>query len=250
MFIFFTKFNPLFNYLKMKRLALLTAILLVALCTTSCNKNDSSAEAKLSYSFGVSNLSATLGATAATSTTPVAPGTNGSINWTSMSLNIAKIVLNASHAGSNVAFESKNLNAINPLQEGIVKGTITIPAGVYENIKFAVSLTEDATVPTVTLNGTYIEASGTQIPVSVQFSQSQLLNFEAKRIEVVQGEYVANVTIKINQLVTGLTRTDFGQTKRMGNNNAIVVSTAINRPLYDKLMANLASTISFDVAKK
>lgn len=234
----------------MKRLTFITALWLMVLGTVGCNKKDSTAEAKLSYSFGVSNLSATLGATAATSAIPTAAGTSGSINWTSMSLNIAKIVFNGSHAGKSVAFESKNLNSINPLQAGILSGTISIPAGVYENIKFGVSLTENATVPTITLNGTYIEASGTQIPVSVQFTQSQLLNFEAKRIEVVEGEYVANANIKINLLVTGLTRSDFGQTTRTGNNNAIVVSSTVNRPLYEKLMANLASTISFDVSKK
>ncbi|WP_199138516.1 hypothetical protein [Pedobacter sp. ASV12] len=234
----------------MKKLAFLTVVLWIALFATSCNKENTTAKANLSYSFGVSNLYASLGSTAATSGMPVAQGTNGSINWTSMSLNIAKIVFKASHAGSNVAFESMNFNAINPLQVGIVKGTVAIPAGVYENVKFNLSLAENAAVPTFTLNGTYIEASGTQIPVSVQFTQSQALDFEAKRIEVVAGDYIANVSIKINQLVTGLTRNDFGQTTRTGNNNAIVVTSTTNRALYEKLMANLASTISFDVAKK
>ncbi|MEE1946860.1 hypothetical protein VRU48_17170 [Pedobacter sp. KR3-3] len=234
----------------MKKLAFLAVVLWTALLASSCNKENTTAKANLSYSFGVSNLYASLGTTAATSGTPVAQGTNGSINWTSMSLNIAKIVFNASHAGSNVAFESKNFNAVNPLQAGILSGTVSIPAGVYENIKFNLTLTENATVPIFTLNGTYIEASGTQIPVSVQFTQSQLLNYEAKRVEVVAGDYVANVSIKINMLVTGLTRNDFGQTTRTGNNNAIVVNSTTNKALYDKLMANLASTISFDVAKK
>lgn len=234
----------------MKKLALLIPALFAMLFVASCTKDDSAGQAKLSYSFSVDNLYASLGTTAATSGTPVAQGTNGSINWTSMSLNISKIVLNANRAGSNIALESKNLNSINPLQAGILSGTITIPAGVYENIKFNVTLTENATVPTLTLNGTYIEVSGTQIPVSVQFTQSQLLNYESKRIEIIKGDYVASASIKINELVKGLTRNDFGQTTRTGTNNAIVVTSTVNRPLYEKLMANLASTISFDISKK
>jgi len=103
--------------------------------------------------------------------------------------------------------------------------------------------------PPVILNGTYIESSGTKIPVVVTLNSVMSFVKEAQRIEVTSGKYIAKVTIELNALVKGLTAADFGQTTRTGANNTIVVSYTSNKALYDKLKARFPNTISVNVSK-
>jgi hypothetical protein len=111
-------------------------------------------------------------------------------------------------------------------------------------------MTESATLAPFILNGTYIEVSGTKIPVIVQFNRSQLAEFEVQRFEVAtSGQYVAKVVFEMNNLVKGLTASDFGQTTRTAPNNTILISSTINKPLWDKLVAKLSTSASVSFTK-
>jgi len=222
-------------------------VLLAATICAACTKNSIN-DVSLNYSFNLLNPSAVL-STEATSGSPVTAGTNGSINWTGAVVNISQADFSASHAGTTTALTSTNLYSINPFKPDSLSGTVAIPSGVYENLRFKITMNESAVNPPAILSGTYIESSGTRIPVTVTLNSVISFVKEAQRIEVTSGKYIAKVTIELNALVKGLTAADFGQTTRTGPNNAIVVNYNTNRALYEKLKARFANTVSIKVSK-
>lgn len=228
----------------MKKILFASAIILFI---AGCAKE--ALDTTLSYTFSLLNPSAVL-STEAASGTPVAAGSNGSINWTSLTANIAKVEFSASHSGKTITYESKNLYSINPLKSDSLSGSVSIPSGVYENLRFKVTMSESSANPPIVLKGTYIESSGTQIPVVVTLNAPQSFVKEASRIEVTNGTYLAKVVIELNALVRGLTASDFGQTTRTSPNNTIVVNSTTNRALFEKLTIRLPNTIGISVMKK
>lgn len=222
--------------------------LLAVTLFTACTKLGVNDKATLSYSFSLLNQSATL-STEAASGTPVTAGTNGSINWTSAAINIAKAEFSATQSGSAIAFSSSNLYNINPFKTDSLSGTVDIPTGAFENIRVKVTMNESNANPPLVLNGTYIEGSGTNIPVVVTLNSALSYTKEAQRIDVTSGKYIAKVTVELNALVKGLTAADFGQTTRTGSKNTIMVNSTTNRALYDKLLARLPNTVSVKVSK-
>jgi len=234
----------------MKKFYNIIFVALLAVLFTNCTKKEVAADTKLSYSFSAGNLSASLSSNAAASGAVVAPGTNGSINWNTASINIAKIEFSATKAGTPVSLESKNLYLVNALKPDSLSGTVSLVAGVYEHNQFNLTMSSSLTNPPLLLTGTYIEASGTKIPVRFEMIQTQLIKLEAARVEVTSGAYLAKVTIQLNALVTGLTASDFGQTTRTGTNNTIIISNTINKALYEKLVARFTSTLSVNFSKQ
>lgn len=233
----------------MKRSILYATYLSLFLFALGCKK-DGEKDATLSYSLSAINMSASLSATASASGLPVAAGTNGSINWTSASFNISNASFSANRGGTVITLESKNINWVNALRPDSLSGKITIAPGVYEAIKLKLTMTESATLAPFILNGTYTELSGTKIPVIIQINRSQLAEFETQRFEVATGgQYVAKVVFEMNGLVKGLTASDFGQTVRTGANNTILVSSTVNKPLWDKLVSRLNASASVSFAK-
>jgi hypothetical protein len=232
----------------MKNFLLVISVIVGLLFVSGCSKENAVTDTELSYSFSARNTSATLSTTATASGVATAVATNGSINWAGIRVNVSKIEFTAIHLGTSTSVELKNLYNINALKPDSLSGKILLTAGVYENIRFKLTLAESATNPPLILNGNYVEASGTIIPVVVQFNQSQFIDLEAAKIEVSKGKYIAKITLELNALVKGLVASDFGQTVR--TNNTIVVNSTTNRALYEKLVSRLVNTTSVSVAKQ
>lgn len=233
----------------MKKLYFTTSIICLLTLLIGCTKETTETDTQLGYSFNAINLNASLSSNSSASGAIVAAGTNGSINWTSASVNISKVEFTSYQGGKSISLESKNL-AINALKPDSLSGIVSLTSGVYEKNEFKISLNESATNPPFILRGTYIEASGTKIPVIVQLNLTQLIKLEAARIEVKKGKYIARVTIELNGLVKGLTASDFGQTIRTAPNNTILVSNTVNRALFEKLVLKLPSTLSLSMTKE
>lgn len=235
----------------MKKLYFTTSIICLFTLFMGCTKDDATAtDTQLSYSFNAINLNASLSTNASASGAIVVAGTNGSINWTNASVNISKLEFSATQAGKAISLESKNLFAINALKPDSLSGTVSLVSGVYENNEFKISINESTTNPPLVLTGTYIEASGTRIPVVVQLNVTQLIKLEAPKIEISKGKYVARVTVELNGLLKGLTANDFGQTTRTAPNNTILVTNTINRALFEKLALKLPSILSLSMTKQ
>lgn len=218
----------------MKQLTLFISILALTASFSSCVKETGTQTAQLSYSFGATNLTAPLSG-------------NRNITWTAMTVNISKVQITARLAGKEVALESNNLFSINPLQPDVLLGTTPIAAGIYENVRFKLTMAESASNPPFLLTGTFTEESGTKVPVIVQLNQSKLFTLEAAKFEIIKGSHVAKVNFQLNNLVSGLTGSDFGQTTRSGSDNTILVNSTTNRALFEKLSMRLANISSVTV---
>lgn len=234
----------------MKKLYFLNAVCCLFIFFTGCTKNADTPDTQLRYSFSAINLNASLSSNSGASGAIVPAGTNGSINWSTASVNIAKIEFSAIRSGNPVSLEMKNLYSINALKPDSLSGEVLLSSGIYERNEFKISINESVSNPPLLLSGTYIEASGTKIPVVVQLNISQVIKLEAPRIEVTNGKYIAKVTVELNNLVKGLTAGDFGQTIRTSPNNTILVSSTVNRALFEKLVLRLPSILSVSMTKQ
>jgi len=217
---------------------------------SSCVKDGSVADSKIIYTASATNLSSSLKNSGAESGNVVQAGTNGSINWTAAKVNISQIQFSTSHLGATSAYNTDNVFIPDALKANLFIGEVPVSSGVYESNRFKLTLKESATNPAILLNGNYIEASGTVIPVELKFNMNQSMVLEKSRIEIASGIYVATVKVALNNLVKGLVASDFGQTTRSGTNNTISVNATLNRALYEKLLLRLPNCLSVEVNKQ
>jgi hypothetical protein len=225
-----------------------TALYSISLLMLSACLKDSSNDGNLSYVFIPSGLSASLSPTASASGQVVTPLSDGSITWTSGTLNVAKIQFSGKKDQSSVNIEYTNLSVVSVLSLAAAAGSVTLPAGTYGDIQLKANLVESAVNVPLILKGTYKEANGgAAIPVEFQFNENLELKVNPPQIVIQGDQYTANLGLQINKLVTNLTASDFGQTVRTQPNNTILVTKTLNPALYEKLRNNLSSTIKVDI---
>lgn len=217
---------------------------------SSCVKDDTNTKGNLKYAVNAINLSSTIRNSGLESGAVTPAGSNGSINWTSAKVNISQIAFSTTHLGAKSTFTTENVFIQDALTTNTSMGEVSVSSGVYENNKFTLTLKESANTVPVILNGNYVEASGTIIPVELKFNMNQSFMLEYPRIEISSGTYVANIKLELNNLVKGLIASDFGQTTRSDTNNAISISSVNNRGLFEKLLIRLPNCLSMNVVKQ
>lgn len=223
---------------------LLSAIIVLGAC-----QKDSLNDGQLSYVFKPTNLAASVGTTAAASGLVVAAKSNGSMTWTSGTLNIQKIEFSAKREQATTSVEYKNLTNIDILNTGTVSGNVTLPTGTYSNIELKLNLVESATNIPLVLKGTYTETSGTKIPVEIQFNENYELKLTPPKVIIAGDKYTATVTLDFAKMMRDMIANNLGQTTRTQPNNTILVTSSINANLYAKLKANLLLVPSVLIAK-
>ena len=233
----------------MRKYSALFTIISFLFLFQSCTKDTGYTDTKLSYSIKTTNLSASLKSNAAESGVVVTPNSNGSINWTSASINFDQADFISTREDVKATQTFKNLYFPNALKDS-VSGSLNIFAGLYENISFVLKISESASNTPILIKGNYIEASGTSIPVEVRLNLNQSLTFKNDNVEIKSGTYLAKITVELNNLVKGLTAADFGQTTRTGTNNTIVINATSNSILFGKLLLNLKSCFSLKVVQQ
>jgi len=228
---------------KIFKIVLLSASLLFGAC-----QKDPVNDGELSYVFTPSSLSASLATTAAASGHVVAPFSDGSITWTSGTLNVDKIQFSAKKEHSSVNIEYTNLSVVNMLSLGTIAGSVNLPTGTYTDIELKVNLVQSSVNVPLILKGIYKEANGgAAIPVEIRFNENIELKGNPPQIVIKGDKYVANITLALNKLVTHLIASDFGHTQRIQPNNTILVTSTINAALYSKLKANLLAVANVQV---
>lgn len=224
-------------------------ILVAAILLYACEK-DSVNDGQLTYNFKTSNLSASLGTTGTASGSPVAPLSNGSITWKSGTVNIQQIYFGAKKDNTPFAVEFEKLSNIDILKTSTVSGSVPIPTGIYSDIKLRLRLKESATHKPLVLAGIFTEASGTKIPVEVQFNETYELTLNPPQVTIKGDKYDVNVELDLSKLVKNLTISDFGQTVRSGADNMILVNSSKNIALFEKLKINFLLIANAQITKK
>ena len=218
-----------------------------AMLFSSCQK-DPQNDGELSYRFTTTGQVASLGANVGTSGAVVAKGTNGSIEWTTGTLNVAKIEFEAVKDNVKSEIEYKNLFGLDVLKSGVLAGSVTVPTGTYQQVEFKMMLEPSNTSAPLVLNGIYTELSGTKIPVEVIFNEAAELKVQGQQIVVKGDKFVADVTVELNNLVKNCLTSDFGATVRNANNK-IIISNTINVNVYNKLKAALPTVAKVQITR-
>jgi hypothetical protein len=228
---------------KIVKAFLFSAVMLSCAC-----QKDSLNDGELSYLFIPSGLSASLSNTASASGQVVAPLSDGSITWTSGTLNVAKIQFSGKKDATAVNVEYSNLSVVSILSLGAAAGSAVLPTGTYSDIELKVNLVQSSTNVPLIIKGTYKEANGgASIPVEVQFNENLELKLTPPQVIIKGDKYVANIGLGLNKLVTNITANEFGQSTRTQPNNTILVTSTLNPALYAKLKNNLTSTLKVDI---
>lgn len=223
--------NHLFNYGSL--------ILVSGLILSSCSKENSTGDGKLSYKVKPANFTASVGPTVAGSGLIVAVNSNSSLTWTSGNLNISEIDFEAESKSAEIEYELKQAFNVDLFNLSPVLGSITLPDATYEEVELKLVLKKSATsnIP-LTLKGSYTDGSGTKIPVEFYFNEDFEVEVEAENI-IVSGtnDYLGLINVQLNKFLTNVISADLSGAAK--TNGVIVISSTSNMELYAKLKANL-----------
>ncbi len=221
----------------------------VLLFITGCTKDSILMDTKLSYSFSAINLNASFGAGGTADGTIVPAGTPGSINWTSAKLNVTHTEFSGTDADGNPVSASETLTNVNVLNPSLLAGDLYLKSGVYQNIKFKLSLTASATNPPLEMQGDYIDPSGNSHPVIVKLNTTQMLNLvDLPNQGIGSGNYVLKIRIKLNEMIKDFNYSDINDITFTGN--TIMITDTMNKPLFDKLVAKLPAAMEGEFYKE
>ena len=223
--------NHLFNYGSL--------ILVTGLILSSCTKENSTGDGKLSYKVKPANFTASVGPAVAGSGLVVAVNSNSSLTWTSGNLNVSEIDFEAESKSAKIEYELKQAFNVDLFNLSPVLGSITLPDATYEEVELKLVLRKSATtnIP-LTLKGLYTDGSGTKIPVEFYFNEDFEAEVEAENI-IVSGtnDYLGLINVQLNKFLTNVISADLSGAAK--TNGVIVISSTSNMELYAKLKANL-----------
>lgn len=223
--------NYLFNYGSL--------ILVAGLILSSCTKENSTGDGKLSYKVKPANFTASVGPTVAGSGLIVAVNSNSSLTWTSGNVNVSEIDFEAESKSAKIEYELKQAFNVDLFNLSPVLGSINLPDATYEEVELKLVLRKSSTsnIP-LTLKGSYTDGSGTKIPVEFYFNEDFEVEVEAENI-IVSGtnDYLGLINVQLNKFLTNIVSADLSGAAK--TNGVIVISSTSNMELYAKLKANL-----------
>ncbi len=175
------------------------------------------------------------------------PAAAGSIAWTSGSAYATEVKLEAKQNGSQLEFKTSTAQQIN-LFASVISGlgNIVIPPGTYTEVKYKISLNQNASTPGLELNGQYTNAAGTVTPVV--FDINSLFVIKAEQNNVVVGantSITALTTLDLSFVSSGITQTLMNSATITGGK--IVISASSNINLYNIIVNNLLQFHHVDV---
>lgn len=223
--------NHLFSY---------GSVMLVAgLLLTSCTKDNSTGDGKLSYKVKPSNFTASIGSTTSGSGLIIAINSNSSLTWTSGNVNVSEIDFEAKSKSTKIEYELKQAFNVDLFIASPVLGSIRLPVATYDEVELKLVLRKSAnsTIP-LTLKGLYTDGGGTKIPVEFYFNEDFEAEVEAENLVVSStNDYLGLINIQLNKFLTNVVSADLSGAVK--SNGVIVISSTSNTELYAKLKANL-----------
>jgi len=216
-----------------------SVILAAGLFLTSCTKDNSTGDGKLSYKVKPSNFTASIGPTTSGSGLIIAVNSNSSLTWTSGNVNVSEIDFEAESKSAKIEYELKQAFNVDLFNLSPVLGSISLPDATYEEVELKLVLRKSANsnIP-LTLKGLYTDGSGNKIPVEFYFNEDFEAEVEAENL-VVSGtnDYIGLINIQLNKFLTNVVTADLSGAVK--SNGVIVISSTSNTELYAKLKANL-----------
>jgi len=227
----------------MKKYKILTVFAVVSVMMfASCKKDTSSSSSTLRVKAQASNNTFSV----------LKSGSLATPNfvWETCFINVSKIDFEAekkesetSQGFSNIDFEWKGAKKIDLFNINSVIGEINLQPGVYEEISLEIkALKADVgTFPVFYLSGTYTNATGAVIPISVTVNEDIEFKAEAEGGTILNAvnNYTSLINLNLSLLMNGILQLDLdGATL---TNGKIVISSTSNILLYTKIKGNFDS---------
>ena len=122
-----------------------SVILLSVIILTSCTKDNTTGDGKLSYRVKPANFTASIGSTISGSGLIVGINSNSSLTWTSGNVNISEIDFEAKSKNVKIEYELKQAVNVDLFNLSPLLGSITIPDGTYDEVELKLELKKSAT---------------------------------------------------------------------------------------------------------
>lgn len=216
---------------------------------TGCEKN-SLTNTSLTYKLNAVNLNASFGAPGLENGTVVPAGTKGSINWTSLVINVTKSEFKGKHESGDFVMDARSYVDYEVLDPNSISGKLNLRSGQYSDLKYNLSITASQTNPPVEIKGMYIYPSGDIVPVSVILNMTSMVDIlDLPSQGIGEGDYVLNIRFKLNELLKNINTNDY-QNLTISNDHKLEITDTSNKILYDKLLENFESVLDGDFYKE
>lgn len=215
----------------MKRSTLL-ALLALGSFIVSCKKesNNTSNGSNVSYQLLAADRSSQLGGTTMEGSTL---RTDATINWTSGFANVNELKFEAKNKDNDISYRSGTDRRIDLFNPTATAGTILIPSGTYDQVKFKLELAPMNNEPALELDGNY---NGT--PVILRVSQPIEIKGSQKNVTVTDNNgYTAITDLDLSTLLNEVSANALNNATR--TNGQIIISSSSNQNIYNKLVGNL-----------
>jgi hypothetical protein len=195
------------------------AALLIALASCKKDKPDSNGNTGFAFQLSVSNPVSTISRTMAT------------VSWQSGFANATQIKFEAKKAGNELEFKSNVQRHVDLFTLPADIGSITVPAGTYDETEFKISIANNAGEPALQLQGSF-----DNIPVIFKIEGSYLIKAEQHQV-VLSDNSMAITNIDLAGLTQGIPAADFSGANQ--SNGTIIISASSNANLYNAILNNL-----------
>ncbi len=214
----------------MKLHSFLAATAICALLASCKKENNSTGGSNVNYQLTASDLSSLPGITASDNSTL---RTDATITWNSGFANVTELRFEARNKDNDITYRSKTDRRIDLFNPGTSAGSILIPSGDYDQVKFIAALAPANGEPALQLTGTY---NGT--PVILEVSQPIEIRGVQKNVTVTDNNgYTAITNLDLSNLFADVPSGMLNNATR--TNGQIIISSSSNQNIYNKLVKHL-----------
>jgi len=230
----------------MKTFRLIAPIATLAFLTAaSCSKDNSTNMSSSSMGVKIQATNAVF---------PMLKSTAASFTWDSATMVVSKLELEAEKGDSlsktEISFEWTGPKTIDLLHVDALVADIPLQPGMYHEVSVKVNAyaADAGNVPVFYLSGTYVNGTGTRVPVN--FTVNEDLEFRAKAegsaLNAIK-DYTSLITLDLSTLFSGISTSLLDAA--VLTDGKLVISTSSNKDLYDALVASFAHCAGSRVAE-
>ena len=229
--------------MKRKSFGSLVILFCSAILLSACSKEENKSDGKISYQMEPANLTASVGATISESGVVLDIPTYPSLTWEAGYVTIQELDFEAKKDDTEIEYKLAKPVTVDIFKLNQKFGSVKIPPGTYNEIEFELVLDKQTTGNVFAVSGIYKDAAGKETPVEFNYNEDVSLKLEAGNLTVNTAEdYTTLLTLQLNKLVSRIDATDLDSASKNGN-GTIVISSASNTALYNKVKAGLTSMI-------
>jgi hypothetical protein len=214
----------------MKRCSLLAVVALGSLFASCKKENNAQDGSNVQYQLMASNRSSLLGVASQDGSIQ---RTDATITWTSGFANVTELKFEARNRDNEIMYRSKTDRRVDLFNPSPSIGSILIPSGDYNQVKFRVGLAPANNEPALELTGSY---NGT--PVVLRVSQSIEVKGMVRDVTITDNNgYTAITDLNLSDLLNDVSGNALNNANR--TNGQIILSSSSNQGLYNRIIRNL-----------